>query len=241
MAKKCTYFLILSSLDIPILILWAYSSVMSVNLPLKKPILRGYLHQEAFFISLGACALLIAKSTNQTSLIASLLYSFGLLSLFGVSAIYHRPHWQPKPRALLKRLDHSAIFLLIAGSFTPICLLALTPEKGQHLMIVIWSVAVAGVLQSVFWVKAPKWLTAVFYVAMGWLVLPYLSELRESLGLQNLILLAAGGAAYTVGAVFYAVKRPKLSPRVFGYHELFHALTIVGAALQFVVVYKLIN
>ena len=214
---------------------------MSVNLPLKKPSLRGYLHQEAFFIALGACILLIAKTTTSTSLIASLLYAFGLLSLFGISAIYHRPHWDPKPRALLKRLDHSAIFLLIAGSFTPVCLLALSPEKGQHLMIVIWSVALAGVFQSVFWVKAPKWLTAIFYVAMGWMVLPYISELRDSLGLRNLIFLGLGGVAYTVGAVFYALRWPRLVPAVFGYHELFHALTIVGAAFQFVVMYQLIN
>ncbi len=214
---------------------------MSILPPLKKPLLRGYFHQEAFFIALGACLLLVAKTTDSVSLIASLLYSLGLLSLFGISAIYHRPHWDPKPRALLKRLDHSAIFILIAGSFTPICLLALSLEKGQHLMIVIWSVAVLGVLQSVFWVKAPKWFTAIFYVIMGWMILPYVSELRESLGGRNLSFLALGGFSYTVGAVFYALKRPRLSPAVFGYHELFHVLTIVGAIFHFVVMYQLIK
>jgi hemolysin III len=206
-----------------------------------KPRLRGYIHQEAFFLALGACALLILKSTNRTTLVASVTYSFGLLLLFGTSAIYHRPFWQPRPRALLKRFDHSAIFLLIAGTFTPLCLLALSDSDGRRLLWVIWLTALVGIFQSIFWSKAPKWFTAIFYVAAGWLAAPYVGELKVSLGLVNLWLIVSGGVVYTVGAVFYAMKRPKLSPHTFGYHELFHLLTVIAATLHFAVVYQLIR
>ncbi len=206
-----------------------------------KPLLRGYLHQEAFFIALGACALLIAKSTSETALVASIIYSAALLLLFGISAIYHRPHWEPKPRAFMKRLDHSAIFVQIAGTFTPICLLALPEEQGHQLLMLIWIVALIGILQAVFWTQAPKWFTAVFYVIMGWQALPYLNLMRTALGFNYLVLLAAGGVVYTVGAVFYAMKKPNFAPGFFGYHELFHLFTIVGAAFHFIVVYQLIH
>lgn len=210
--------------------------------PFKKPLLRGYFHQEAFYIALGACALLIAKSTaNSISLTSCLIYSFGLLFLFGVSAIYHRPHWEPKQRAILKRFDHSAIFITIAGTFTPICLMALPQEMGYQLLIVVWIAAITGIAQSIFWVKAPKFITAIFYVVMGWFALPYLGELKVSLGMEKLSLIFAGGVVYTIGAVFYALKKPKLFPHIFGYHELFHIFTIIGATLHFIVIYQLVN
>lgn len=206
-----------------------------------KPLLRGHLHQAAFFIYFGACALLIAQTKTSLTLICSLVFSFGLLTLFGVSALYHRPTWEPKGRSVMKRLDHSAIFLLIAGTFTPVCLLALPPDEGAKLLTVVWVAAVAGIAQAVFWTTAPKWFTASFYIAVGWLIAPYWNELSYSLGTTHLYMLAAGGIAYTLGAVFYATKRPKLMPEIFGYHELFHALTIVGATLHFVVVYSLVK
>lgn len=214
---------------------------MTQNKPLQKPLLRGYLHQEAFYVSLGACALLVAKSSTQTSLIASVVYSLGLLLLFGISAIYHRPHWEPTSRAFLKRMDHSAIFILIAGTFTPVCLLALPEMDGERLLVVVWIAAVIGILQSVFWVKAPKAVTAVFYVIMGWLALPYVKALNDSLGTTQAALLTAGGIVYTVGAIFYALKKPRLVPSVFGYHELFHLFTIIGAVIHFIVIYQIIN
>ncbi len=206
-----------------------------------KPALRGYFHQEAFFLSLGACILLIAKSTNHTSLVASAIYSFGLLFLFGISAIYHRPHWEPKPRALLKRFDHSAIFILIAATFTPFCLLGLPEKDGNHLLALIWITALIGIAQSIFWVRAPKWFTALFYIGMGWLIYPYSTELKQSLGSTDVVLVITGGLIYTVGAVFYATKRPNIVPGVFGYHELFHLCTILGAGFHFVVIYRLIH
>ena len=209
--------------------------------PLKKPTWRGYLHQEAFFVTLGASVLLIAKSSSSIAFEASLVYSLGLLLLFGVSAIYHRPQWQIKTRALLKRLDHSCIFILIASTFTPICIFALSKVSGERLLLIVWIAALVGIFQSIFWVKAPKFLTAILYVIMGWLVLPYLQDLRATMGVNQILLLIAGGVLYTVGALFYAFKRPVLFPSIFGYHELFHLFTILAAAFHFAVIYQLIN
>ncbi|MDR3608171.1 MAG: hemolysin III family protein [Oligoflexia bacterium] len=209
--------------------------------PPQKPRLRGYFHQEAFFTALGACALLIAKSSSQRAWIASSIYSLGLLFLFGISALYHRPYWEPRARTILRRFDHSAIFILIAGTFTPICLLSLSETSGHRLLLIIWSAAFLGIFQSVFWTNAPKWFTALFYVVVGWLALPYLDQLKASLGRKNLSLIVAGGIVYTIGAVFYATKKPKLSPAVFGYHEVFHLFTIIAAIFQFIVIYQLIT
>ena len=181
-----------------------------MNPKTSKPLLRGVFHQEAFFVALGAGAMLIAKSTSLPSTVSAIIYTLGLLMLFGISAVYHRPHWEPKSRAMMKRFDHSAIFIFIAGSMTPIALLALPEADGQMLLKIIWSVTVIGVLQSVFWVKAPKWVTAILYVAAGWLVFPYVPQLRLSLSETQIALLIAGGVVYTVGAVFYAMKKPKL-------------------------------
>ncbi len=141
----------------------------------------------------------------------------------------------------MKRFDHCAIFFSISGAFTPICLFGLSAEKGHYLLGLVWAAAFLGVFQSVFWLSAPKWVTAIFYVALGWLALPYLSELKESLGIANLLMILAGGVAYTAGAIFYALKWPKLSLNVFGYHELFHSLTIIGALFHFIVIYQLIR
>lgn len=209
--------------------------------PLKKPTLRGHLHQAAFFMTLGAGSLLVANSTSSAATIAGVIYVLGLLFLFGVSSIYHIPHWEPKPRAFMKRIDHSAIFILIASTFTPLCMLALPEAPGKQLLIIIWSAAALGLIQSFFWVKAPKWVTAILYVVMGWLALPYLGELKDSLGSGRILFIIAGGVVYTVGAVFYAIKKPNLKPGVFGYHELFHLFTIIGALLHFVVIYQLIK
>lgn len=212
---------------------------MTTEAPKQRPRLRGYFHQEAFFLFLGLCIFLIISSPGLMKTLSSLVYSFSLLFLFGTSAIYHRVHWEPAPRAVMKRLDHSAIFVLIAGSFTPICLLALPDLISARLMKLIWFLAFFGILKSVFWVKAPKWLNAILYVGMGWIAAPYLPELNEALGTTRVALILIGGIIYTVGGVFYALRWPKLSPSTFGFHELFHVFTIIAAALHFVVIYQL--
>jgi hemolysin III len=214
---------------------------MPESKPFIKPRLRGYFHQEAFFTALGACTLLIAKSTNNATFLASAIYSAGLLIMFAISALYHRLHLEPGPRAIMKRLDHSAIFIVIAATFTPICTLALVGQVGHRLLLIIWITAVVGILQSVFWVKAPKWVTALFYVSMGALALPYVEEMKNALGPRNEFFILAGITAYFLGAVFYASKRPRLYPTVFGYHELFHVLTIFGGIFHFLVIYQLIT
>lgn len=205
-----------------------------------KPLLRGHFHQAAFFTFLGACLFLIIKAQGGESLLSSVIYSLGLLTLFGVSALYHRLNWQPQARAILKRLDHSAIYLMIASSFTPICLLALPETSGHKMLAIIWSVAAFGVLQSLFWLKAPKWINAILYVITGWLIMPYFSELKVAMGTREIILLVSGGVTYTIGAICYGTQRPNLWPRVFGYHELFHVLVVIAAALHFMVIYPLV-
>ncbi|MCB0371041.1 MAG: hemolysin III family protein [Bdellovibrionales bacterium] len=199
------------------------------------------MHQEAFFIFLGACVVLLTETANNKKLLAATIYSIGLLSMLGVSSVYHRFHWQPKLRTIFRKLDHSAIYLQIAGTFTPICLLALDKNDGVFLLKLVWAFAVFGIVKSIFWIKAPKFVSAIFYVVMGWLAVPYLSDLKTHLGHINFVLLVAGGVVYTVGALFYASKRPKIVPNVFSYHELFHFFTIIGALLHFIVIYRMVT
>ena len=170
---------------------------------------------------------------------AVFVYSAGLLLMLGISSLYHRVNWNPAARGFMKKLDHSAIFIQIAGTFTPICLFALNEKDGSFLLIVVWSVAIAGILQSVFWVHAPKFLKALLYVGMGWLALPYVSELSTTLGPTKVSLVVSGGIVFTIGSLFYVFKKPNLVPGVFGYHELFHLFTIIGAGLHFIVIYQL--
>lgn len=203
----------------------------------EKPLLRGHFHQAAFYTACGACLMLISKSETNLSLSAVIIYSFSLIFLLGTSALYHRINWQPKARQIMKRLDHCAIYILIAGTFTPVCLLALGEESGRKLLITIWSIAILGVVQSLYYVNAPKWLSAILYVVAGYMILPYVGELKDKV---NLTLLIGGGVIYTVGALTYAFKKPNFRPLVFGYHEVFHVLVIVGAAFHFVLVYDLI-
>jgi hemolysin III len=205
-----------------------------------KPLWRGQFHQAAFFFSLGACALLILRSQNIISFIATLVYSLSLCGLFGISALYHRVQWSAKNRVWLRRLDHAAIFILIAGTATPICLLAL-PIEGAKVLTMIWLAAGLGVLQSLFWVTAPKWLAAILYVVVGWLAVPYLPEFHTALGSAKVFMLLLGGVLYTLGALVYAFKYPNPWPKYFGYHEIFHLLVIGAAFFHFVVVYQLLG
>lgn len=208
---------------------------------IEKPKLRGHFHQAMFFISLGACSLLIAKSSNTKQLIAASIYSAGLLLMFGVSALYHRVNWSEGKRALMKKLDHSAIYIMIAGTCTPITLLVLSGKSGLTLLISIWAVAILGVMQSIFFVNLPKFVSSLLYLIPGYMVAPYIMELMPKLGEINTLLLIIGGIIYTLGAVSYGVKRPVLNPKIFGYHEVFHVLVSIGAIVHFVLIYSVIN
>jgi hemolysin III len=200
-----------------------------------KPLLRGVSHEIAAGGALAAWIVLALAARSMRGLVAANVYGAALFALFAVSALYHRPTWAPPARALLRRLDHSAIFLLIAGTYTPLCLL-LGDRRGTVLLAVAWTGAVLGMLQSVLWVRAPKPLVAAIAVALGWVVLPIITRIRGAVGAGGVALLLAGGVVYSFGAVVYATRRPDPSPRVFGYHEVFHALVIVAAALHLAVV-----
>jgi hemolysin III len=206
-----------------------------------KPLLRGVLHQEAAWFALGAGSVLISMSHTVEAAIAAAIYSLSLVFQFAVSGIYHRVQWTTeRARFLMRRADHSAIFVLIAGTYTPISLLGLAEAEGHKLLATIWIGAAVGVLLSLFWVRAPKALVAVIAVILGWTIVPYFAETRRLLGGDTWVVLA-GGIAYTLGAIVYAAKRPNPYPRVFGYHEVFHVLTIIGAVLHFAVVLRIVR
>jgi hemolysin III len=200
----------------------------------EKPLLRGVSHEIAAGLALVGWVALALVAAPGRARVAANVYGASLFTLFVISALYHRPTWQPRARRLMRRLDHSAIFFLIAGTYTPICLL-LPPATGKPLLAIVWGGAVAGMLQSLLWVGAPKTLSAAIYVALGWVVVAVLPTVFGALGPGAIALLLAGGAAYTVGAVVYATRRPDPFPRVFGYHEVFHALVIAAAACHFAV------
>ncbi|MGQ0507521.1 MAG: PAQR family membrane homeostasis protein TrhA [Myxococcaceae bacterium] len=206
-----------------------------------KPKLRGVLHQWAAVWATGAGLAMVAMSPNARAALAGAIYMGSLVVLFTTSAFYHRVTWSPAAREWMRRMDHSAIFLLIAGTYTPIALIGLRPEQGNTLMLAIWSAAGLGILVSLFWIRAPKIIVAALALAVGWTLAPYFSDVKRELGLSTLWLLLAGGLAYSLGALAYAAKRPNLKPGVFGYHELFHALTLFATAVHFTAVARVLK
>ncbi|HEY8271545.1 MAG TPA: hemolysin III family protein [Pseudobdellovibrionaceae bacterium] len=206
-----------------------------------KPLLRGHFHQAGFFIALGASSVLIMIAQGLYAKLVCLAYAFSLCGMFAISGLYHRINWTPKARAFWRHLDHSAIFLLIAGTGTPICLLGMRSESGLRLFWVFWSMAIAGIFKELLWIQAPKWLSAGFYVIMGWAGIPYLSEMSKALGGMNISFMIAGGIIYTIGAVIYAIKKPNPFPKAFGYHEIFHILIMIAAIFHFIVIYELVT
>jgi len=158
-------------------------------------------------------------------------------ALFGSSAMYHRVNWaSAKARAWMRRLDHAMIFVLIAGTYTPFAVLVLHGPLATAILIAVWGGALAGIVFKLVWLDAPKWVISLVYVALGWVAVAAMPQMLSELGLPAVLLVALGGVLYTVGAVIYALKRPDPSPTVFGYHEIFHVLVIVAAAVQYAVV-----
>lgn len=206
-----------------------------------KPLARGYTHLLAFFLAIAASILLISQSHGTLEFACTLLYSFTLIGMFGISALFHSPMWSRNNYLLLKRIDHAAIFALIAGTATPICLLGLKEEIGFPILLSMWGFALIGTVLTIFWINSPKWMRGLFYGMIGWLSIPYISEIKYSLGLANFQLLLIGGLIYTLGAIIYALKRPNPFPRVFGYHEVFHVLVVIASGFHFMVVYNLVH
>lgn len=192
-----------------------------------KPTWRGWIHTGVLPIAIAGGIVLIVLADGLVAKIAAAVFFTGSVLLFGTSAIYHRFNWGPKAKLALKRIDHANIFLLIAGSYTPITLLALPQEKGLLLIIAIWTVALLGIGFRVFWIGAPRWLYVIIYIAMGWAAVVYLPEfLRANLAMMLLILI--GGLLYTLGGVVYAMKKPNPVPGHFGFHEIFHSCTVLA-------------
>ncbi len=212
-----------------------------LDAPSRKPRLRGVLHHWAAMAALAAGAVLTFMAPTGRAMVGAAIFATSLFTLYGVSAAYHRPTWGPRARAWMRRLDHASIFILIAGTYTPVSLLALPAETGPKVLALAWGGAAVGVLQSLFWIRAPKFVVAVAAVAVGWSVVPHFGALRAGLSLGAFSLLLAGGILYTLGALAYATKRPNPRPGVFGYHEVFHALTIVAGALHFACVLMLVK
>lgn len=199
----------------------------------ERPLLRGVFHQYAFLVFAGLAILLTAGATGVKENVAAAVFGSSVAVTFGVSAIYHRITWTPSARELMRRLDHAAIFLLIAGTYTPYGLLILDGAWRYSVLSVVWSGAALAVFQRLVWRSAPKWVAAVLGIALGWVGIVAFPVLLDKTGWLGASLLLAGGALYTLGALVYAFKRPNPAPRVFGYHELFHVLTIAAAGIQY--------
>jgi hemolysin III len=203
----------------------------------QKPKLRGVSHQWAFFVSLVAGGALIVLAPTPRATVAIAIYAVSLSALLGVSALYHRVNWvRPSVRQWMRRLDHSMIFLLIAGTVTPFAVLVLGGALGSALLIAVWAGAAAGIVVEMVWVEAPKWVAVIVYLAVGWIGALGFPAIVIEAGLGAGALIAAGGILYTAGAVVYARQRPDPNPAVFGYHEIFHVLVIAAAAAHFAAV-----
>lgn len=203
--------------------------------PRRRPRLRGVSHQFAALAALPAVLVLVMRARGAAATTAALVYGASLVALFSVSAVYHRVTWPLPARRVVGRIDHAAIFLLIAGTYTPFGLL-LGPRGGHALLALVWGGALAGIVTVVWLVGTPKPVRASIYVLLGWLVVPVVPALHAAIGGGLLALLFAGGLFYTAGAVVYALRRPDPVPDVFGFHEVFHLLVIAAAACHYVVV-----
>jgi hemolysin III len=198
------------------------------------PRLRGVTHQWAFVASIFVGTALVLSAPSPRARLAAAIYAVSVAALFGSSALYHRVAWRsPGARRWMRRLDHSMIFVVIAGTYTPFALLALRGALASAILIAVWAGAAAGVILKLAWIDAPEWLVALLYVLLGWVGAAAAPEMIATLDIGPAALVAAGGVLYTAGAVIYARKRPDPVPAVFGYHEVFHVLVITAAALQY--------
>ncbi len=202
-----------------------------------KPKLRGWIHEGAFPVSVLAGAILVIAASGGRERLALAIYAVSLSALLGTSALYHRVNWKrPSARLWMRRLDHSMIFLLIAGTLTPFALLVLEGPLADAVLIAVWAGAAAGIVVELVWTNSPKWASVAVYLAVGWIGAAAFPAIVSEAGLGAGILIAVGGLFYTVGAVIYALQRPDPKPAVFGYHEIFHVLVVAAAVVHFVAI-----
>ena len=199
-----------------------------------KPKLRGWMHAASAPLTLAAGIVLVVLSPTASTRIGSAVFATSALVLFTVSGIYHRGTWSPKVWRFLRRFDHANIFLLIAGTYTPFTLLLLRGADRVVLLSVVWTGAVLGVLFRIFWNDAPRWLYTPIYIALGWAAVFYFGDFVDTASTAVLVLMAVGGGLYTLGGVVYGIKRPDPFPRWFGFHEVFHTLTIAAFVSHYV-------
>lgn len=200
------------------------------------PRLRGVLHAWTFWIAIAAGIPLVVFAPTGKARLAALVYALGLCALFGASALYHRWRGSPRWKPLLRRIDHSTIFVFIAASYTPVGVLVLEPPMQVVVLVSVWAGAIAGVAFSLWWIEAPRALVAASYIAVGWVALLALPQLADRLGAAPVVLLGAGGLLYSLGALAYALERPNPWPRTFGFHEVFHTLVIAAAVVHYVAI-----
>ncbi|KRE62062.1 hemolysin III family protein [Nostocoides sp. Soil756] len=208
-------------------------SRMGVAIQQVKPHLRGWLHAGMAPVALVLGIVLVLLATTTEGKVSAAVFAGTAVLLFGTSAVYHRGTWSPRVGAVLRRLDHSNIFLIIAGTYTPFALL-LPADQARTMLVIVWTGAVAGVLFRVFWTNAPRWLYVPAYLMLGWVAVFYFGPLLEHVGGAVMSWVVIGGALYSIGAVVYGTKRPDISPRWFGFHEVFHALTVLAFMAHFV-------
>ncbi|MBG6068665.1 PAQR family membrane homeostasis protein TrhA [Micromonospora ureilytica] len=220
---------------------------MTTSAPLRlkpvdigKPRMRGWLHTYAFFVAV-VCGIVLcsiaATRPGWAPLVSCLIYSLTVCGLFGTSALYHRRVWSERGYQVMRRMDHSMIFVFIAGTYTPLCAMLLAPRPAAVMLALVWGGALAGVAVKVVWPHAPRWVSAPLYLALGWVAVAMLPEILHGGGVAALVLLIIGGAMYSVGAVFYALRRPNPWPTVFGHHEFFHSCTLLAALCHHIAIY----
>jgi hemolysin III len=201
-----------------------------------KPRLRGISHLYAFFVAIVAAIALVATAPSGTATIGAAVYAVTLVGMFGASALYHRGNWSPPMARRMLQLDHTAIFLLIAGTYTPIALLAISGTEKDVLLPLVWVIAIGGIVYEWLPMPAPRGYVTAVYLTLGWIGAFGMISLWEHAGPEGVLLIAAGGICYTVGAIVHATKRPDPWPETFGYHEIFHVFVIAAAALQYIAI-----
>ena len=201
-----------------------------------RPLLRGVLHEVAFFVALVIGILFGLNVSGARESVAAAIFAGSVVTMFGASALYHRVWWSDRMRPWIRRLDHAGIYILIAGTYTPVGLLSLRGTLQEVVLGIVWSGAALAIVLKFVWIRAPKWVSVALGLSLGWVGVAMMPQVAAHAGIAAVVLLACGGLAYTAGAIVYALGRPRLVPHVFGYHELFHAFTLVAVACQYVAI-----